>query len=202
MNESFQVPFMTDQGHLQSLDKQRYVVVRPIGEIVSFYKSLQKQLLSLFSSSAFPLSYPNHPHMMIRGFPEGTDLQSLRQIVDEWAKSISPPKIKLRTLSYFPDPYKVVLLEIEKNRALIDAYNKLAAMTAVLPQFEPQRSADEWTFHMSILYGKELPAAEWEKVIENLGAYNVPSLGCVVDTIELVSYDDAKEKDEVFHLGQ
>jgi 2'-5' RNA ligase len=202
MDESFKVPFMTDQGHLQSLDKQRYIVVRPIGEIVSFYKSLQKELLSLFSPSASALSHPNYPHMMIRGFPEGTDLQTLRQIVDGWTKTISPLPIKLKNLSYFPDPYRVVLFEIEKNGALIDAYNGLAAAAVLLPQFEPRRSADEWTFHMSILYGKELPAAEWEKVIENINTYTIPSLDCVVDTIELVSYENATERYEVFHLGQ
>jgi hypothetical protein len=119
MNESFKAPFMPDQGHLQSLDKQRYIVVRPIGEIVSFYKSLQKNLLSLFSPAASALSYPNYPHMMIRGFPEGTHLQSLRQIVDGWTKATSPRQIKLKKVTYFPDPYKVVLFEIEKNGALI-----------------------------------------------------------------------------------
>ncbi len=51
---------MTDQRHIQFLDK---LTIRCI---VSFYNHLQKQLVSLFSSSALPLSYPNYPHMMIR----------------------------------------------------------------------------------------------------------------------------------------
>jgi 2'-5' RNA ligase len=202
MDGSQTVPFITDQSHLQLLDKQRYVVVRPTGEIVSFYKGLQKRFLSLLSSSASPFSYPNYPHMMIRGFPEGTDLQTLRQMVYGWTKTISRLKIKLKSLSYFPDPYKVVLFEIEKNEVLVDAYNKLALATAALPHFDPQRSADEWTFHISIVYGKELQAAEWENVIEKIDDHKIPSLECTVDAVELVSYDDAKERDEEFRFGQ
>src|SRR5262245_9166629 len=131
---------MIDRRHIQLLKRQRYVVVRPTGEVVSFYKQLQKELLSLLSSSISVVSYPGYPHVTIRGFPEGTDLDSLRRIIGEWVETVSPLDIRIGGLSYFPDPYKVVFVEIAKNEALVDAFNRLSLATAELPQFEPQRS--------------------------------------------------------------
>ena len=201
MTETGKPHFITNPSHLQSLESQRFVVARIGGESESLYKSLQEEFLRLLTASRSIVSYPNVPHVTIRGFPEGTDLQTLRQIVREWARATSPLQIKLNQLSHFPSPYKIVILEVEKNAALVHAYDRLADATASLPRFEPRRTSDEWTFHVSILYGKDIGSAEWQNLVERLKDYRVPPLESIVSTIELVSFDGGQETDEEFRLG-
>ena len=88
------------------------------------------------------------------------------------------------------------------THSLVAAY---ATLTDLLDQTDFHRLGelplDDWTFHMSVAYGKTLSSEDW-KAIESarVQEFRHP-VRETVNEIELVSYANGEEHSEVIQLG-
>ena len=184
--------FMTDPEHLKGLEGRRFIVLRPTGEVSKVYKETQARFKELFTNKE--VTYPNTEHVMLRGYPSGTELKD----VTEAAETLMGKrgfKVEILKLATFPSPFKIIVFEVVKTPELIVAYEDLSNETRAkkLPHFEPERSSDEWIFHMSVAYCEKLNDGEWEKVEKEVAEIDTPKASCFVDALEVVSYDDQGE---------
>ncbi|MEV4736102.1 MULTISPECIES: 2'-5' RNA ligase family protein [unclassified Microbacterium] len=190
-------PFMDTPEQLASLDGQQYLVLRPTGAVAELYETEQDAALQ---RSRIP--HPHTGHVTLRGFyePEGRD--ELRALIRGWAAQQAPIEIIVDAVDQFPTPWQIVILRLARSASLVSAYSTL---TEALDRTDFRRlgelSLEDWTFHLSVAYGKTLPTAEWD----DLARASVRDLADrpseIISEAELVWYDGGVEHSEVIPLS-
>jgi 2'-5' RNA ligase len=187
-------PFIDDPEHLVTLAGQRFVVLRPVGAVVDAYRRVQASLKSHLDGA--PVSFPAEPHVTLAGFAAGTTVDSVRDLVTDWAQSVAPLDLAVARVSAFPPLFRVLIVEIMKTPALFHALaslreegaRRLLGNVTITPP-------EQWIFHMSLAYcGKLATDTAWEAA-RLFG--ESPAIGsgaqCTVDSAEIVAFDDGRE---------
>ncbi|PCE16489.1 hypothetical protein AUC47_01200 [Microbacterium sp. SZ1] len=190
-------PFMNAPDQLASLDGQQYLVLRPSGPVAELYEREQDAALQHAD-----VRHPHTGHVTLRGFYEPQRREELAALVREWAAAQPPVDVTVEAVDVFPAPWQIVILRLARTATVVSAY---ASLTRALDATDFRRlgelSLEDWTFHLSVLYGKTLSAHEWNA----LEAASVLELADgpteTIDEIELVSYDSGAEYAEVIRLG-
>ncbi len=189
---------MNTPTQLASLEGQQYLVLRPVAAVADRFAAEQRRALDTSD-----LPHPFTGHVTLRGFFEPTRGDELRALIREWAAARHPIEIVAEAVDAFPSPWQVLIVRLARTPTLLDAY---ASLTAALDATDLRRlgelSLADWTFHMSIVYGKTLLPHEWTSITSaRVRAFEHP-LEEVVSTVELVSYAEGEEHREVFTLGR
>src|SRR6185503_146036 len=95
----------------------------PTGIVAEIYAQIQGTVKERLAG--LPVSYPAHPHVTLAGFPKGTDLESVRELVAQWTPTIAHLKVELERASVFPAPFQIVIAQVRKTVALFDALASL-----------------------------------------------------------------------------
>lgn len=191
-------PFMNTPEHLESLEGQQYLVLRPRAAVADSYAAEQDDALAQRS-----LPHPHTGHVTLRGFYEPERREELSALIRRWASARQPIEVIGEAVDAFPEPWQILILRLARTRSLLDAY---ASLTGLLDATDMRRLGelplDDWTFHMSIVYGKTLSPADWKSVTSGRVREFEHPIAETVDEVELVSYVDGKEHSEVFPLGE
>ncbi len=188
---------MDTPDQLASLDGQQYLVLRPTGAVAALYEREQDAALQRAD-----VRHPHTGHVTLRGFYEPERRDELTALVREWAAVQSPIEVTVEAVDVFPMPWQILILRLVRSESLVSAY---ASLTGALEATDFYRlgelSLEDWTFHLSVLYGKTLSPEAWDA----LATASVRELSDhpseIIDEIELVSYDGGVEHAEVIRLG-
>jgi 2'-5' RNA ligase len=185
-------PFIDDPDDLALLEGQRYVVLRPAGAVAAVYADVANAVRE--RAAGLPLSFPARPHVTLGGFPAGTSLNELQQLVERWASLVPPLQVVVDGIGFFPFPFQVVIIQIQRIPELSEALTSLRRNAGGngLAAFDDIPVKD-WTFHMSVAYGRRLGSDEWAELKANVERLTPPPEGCLLDTVELVAFDDGRE---------
>lgn len=188
------VPFISDPGHLAALEGQRYVVLRPSGDVVEEFEKVRSSVRRLVGFDALPS--PSFPHVTFIGFPSGTPLEDVQRLAARWAEQTPPLTIEIEKLSTFPSPFQAVIVQVAKIPSLtaaLAAIRQLAADVG-LPQWPQRRpSVEDWVFHMSVAYCSSLPQPEWEAIVDGTARVPLETPYCLATEAEVVAYDGLVE---------
>lgn len=182
---------------LSSLDGQQYLVLRPRLAVADLYAAEQRAALE-----AAELPHPHTGHVALRGFYEPTRQEQLASLVRAWAAAQQPIEIIAEAVDAFPAPWQILILRLARTPSLVAAY---ATLTEMLAASDFRRlgelDLDDWTFHMSVVYGKTLTGDAWND-IESARTRDLvePPHEIVLDA-ELVSYSHGEEHAEIIRLG-
>jgi hypothetical protein len=189
-------PFMTGDDRLRRLEGQQYLVLRPTGAVAALYREVQASALD-----RGVLPHPHTEHVTLRGFYEPERLDDVRQIARAWAAGRGPIELRAEAVDLFPAPWQIVILRLARTADLVAAY---ADLTAALGRTDLRRldelAVDDWTFHLSVVYGKELSPQDWE-AFARTQTREVAATETVYEA-ELVWYLDGVEHAEVLPLGR
>ena len=193
---------MTDPAYLTALAGQKYVVLRVGGEVERAFQETQRLLRDRLAG--LPIGYPNSGHVTLRGFPSGSDHISVTGVLNAWAREMAPLVIETERLSHFGPPHKVIILRVRRTDELVRAYARLAELAdqaglGALP--EGGFPVERWVFHVSLAYGRQLPEADWARVVELAESLSVPPARYRAEDAELVCFDDEGEHQTVYRLG-
>lgn len=193
-------PFVDDPDDIARFDGYRFVVLRATGAVANahgYVRSLVKGQITHPEAAFLPQA-----HVTLAGFPKGTNLESVRDLVAEWAQSVAPLQIEVEKVGYFAAPFKIVILQIHETTALCDALVSLRdrATARGLDEGGMVRASD-WIFHMSVSYCAPLSDSEWTAVTEFVEGLSVPAARCVVGEVEVVAVDNGQERSSVFDLS-
>ncbi|WP_231554969.1 2'-5' RNA ligase family protein [Microbacterium sp. ZOR0019] len=192
-------PFMSTPDQLESLNGQQYLVLRPTADVAATYREIQSTALAHLG---MPLRYPHTEHVTLRGFFEPERREELGELVRAWAAQQSPIEIIGDAVDEFPTPWQILVVRLARTTSLVSAYSSL---TDALDRTDLRRIGElpleEWTFHLSVLYGKTLDAATWDRVVQEEARSLTPQPAEVVREAELVWYQDGAEHAEVIPLG-
>jgi 2'-5' RNA ligase len=185
-------PIIDDPNDIARLEGQRYVVLRPTGAVPDVHGHVQSLIRKRLANC--DVSYPAQPHVTLGGFPKGTHLESVQELVAEWARSVAPLRLDVDGASYFPTPFQIVIVQVRKTRELFEASACLRAWgkqrelgdLAVVPPAD-------WIFHMSVAYCSSLNGPAWSAVTQFVETLTVPTAQCVVGDAEIVAFDDGQE---------
>src|SRR3990167_6618699 len=97
--------FMTDPVHLRDLEGQRYIVLRPKSEVSKVYHAVQNKIKEKLVGK--PVTFPNTEHIVLRGFPDGTDTAGVKTLVQELVGKHTNFDVTINTLTTFPAPFKI-----------------------------------------------------------------------------------------------
>jgi hypothetical protein len=188
-------PFIDDSAYLSGLAGRRYVVLRPIGEVPNVYATVQTAILERFSDLA--ISYPAQAHVTLKGFPAGTPLAAVQALVQMWATEAPPLQVEVERVTVFPEPFKIVIVQVRKTAELFHALVRLRALAEQrnLPDW-PQGTipkVDDWIFHMSVAYCSTLSAADWSAVASFSESLTIPAAECPVYEVEIAAFDEGQE---------
>ncbi|MDH3215467.1 MAG: 2'-5' RNA ligase family protein [Candidatus Krumholzibacteria bacterium] len=187
------IPFIDDAEHLARLEGQRYIVLRPNGSVPELWVTCRSATQARLAGH--PVSYPASPHVTLTGFPAGTPLRAIRDLVLAWAPAVGPLRIEVEGCDFFPPPFQVLILRALKTPELFGALARLrrAAVQQGLPDW-PAISPEDWIFHMSIAYCEALDPAVWEDVSRFVRTLDAPRIDCTVTEVEIVAFDERRER--------
>lgn len=190
-------PFMNTPQQLEDLEGQQYLVIRPTSVVADRYATEQGEALALAG-----LPHPYTGHVTLRGFYEPTRRDELTALVRTWASAQQPIEIIGEAVDAFPEPWQILILRLARTRSLVSAY---ATLTDLLDATDFRRLGelpiDDWTFHMSVVYGKALSSEDW-KAIESARVQEFEHpVSETATEVELVSYSHGEEHSEVIRLG-
>ncbi len=189
------LPFIDDPAHVALLEGQRYLVLRPYGEVSSAHAAVQSLVRARLPG--LPVSYPARAHVTLQGFPNSTSLEHVQTFAASWAAGVPPLRIEVERLSVFPAPFKTVIIQVRKTPHLFRALS--SARELAKRRGLPERpagsvpSVDEWIFHMSVAYCSQLSDDDWSRVPSFIETLGVPSVACVVPYAELAAFDHGRE---------
>lgn len=195
-------PFMTDPTHLSVLAGQKYVVLRVGGDVERLVRDTQQRVRERLAG--LPVGFPNTGHVTLKGYPSGTDHDRVTRILDAWSREVPPLAVETERLSQFGPPHQVVILRVTKTEALSRAYCRIAELSnqaglPILPQ--GGRPVEEWVFHVSLAYCKDLPEPDWARVVDLVDGLAVPPARFDAEDAELVCFDDDGEHQAIYRLG-
>ncbi len=189
------VPFIDDPQHLRLVNGERYAVLRPTRPVVGAYSEVQARLRDRLAGSA--ASFPAYPHVTLRGWPAGTELESVRDVVRTWAKRTGSLRVQIERIGTFPSPYQIVVVLVRKTDALREAFSSLIQATkqAGLPVW-PEWTADPaaWQFHMSVAYCSGLDDETWQRAASDALALEIRPVSCEVTEVEIAAFDASRER--------
>ncbi|MEE6388969.1 2'-5' RNA ligase family protein [Microbacterium paraoxydans] len=192
-------PFMDTPDQLASLDGQQYLVLRPTGAVAAAYRTIQEAALGRLDT---PLRHPHTEHVTLRGFFEPERRDELRAVIRAWAAEQGPLELAADAVDVFPAPWQIVILRLARTPALVHAY---ASLTEVLRPTDFRRldelSVEDWTFHLSVLYGRTLDPETWQQLAATEVRPLAPVPTEVVTEAEFVWYEGGVEHAEVIPLG-
>ncbi|OAN35301.1 hypothetical protein A4X16_05155 [Microbacterium sp. H83] len=188
---------MDTPEQLASLDGQQYLVLRPTAAVAQLYEVEQDAALRHVR-----VPHPHTGHVTLRGFFEPERREQLRDLIRSWAGRQPPIDVAVDAVDVFPSPWQIVILRLARRASLIDAYSSL---TAALDRTDVRRlgelSLDEWTFHLSIVYGTDLAPDRWA-ALARASVRDLPVRPSeTISEAELVWYEGGIEHAEVFPLG-
>lgn len=190
---------MNDPAQLASLEGQQYLVLRPTIGVASLYKEVQDAALARFGGE---IPHPHTEHVTLRGFFEPEKRADVAALVRGWAAEQHPIEVTAEAVDAFPAPWQVLIVRLSRTASLVSAY---ASLSAALERTDLRRldelSVDEWTFHLSVVYGRSLAPTAWE----DFRQASVTELGRkpseTIAEAELVWYEDGAEHAEIIPLG-
>lgn len=191
--------FMNDPRQLASLEGQQYLVLRPTGAVAADYRAVQDAVLPTLPAGT---KHPHTEHVTLRGFYEPDRLEDVRTVVRTWAEAQHPIEITTEAIDAFPAPWQVVIARLARTASLVSAY---ATLTDALARTDfrrlDERSLDDWTFHMSVVYGKTLEADAWSALERSITREYTERPTEIVSEAEFVWYSGGVEHHEVMPLG-
>lgn len=192
-------PFMTDPTQLASLEGQQYLVLRPIGPVAKNYETVQDAVLRALPTGT---KHPHTAHVTLRGFYEADRLDALRTLVRAWGATQQPIEVTTEAIDIFPAPWQIVIARLARTTTLVSAYSTL---TDLLADTDFRRlgelSLEDWTFHLSVAYGRTLDAQTWSALATTVPREYSEQPTEVVHEAELVWYSDGVEHHEIVPLG-
>lgn len=185
-------PFIADPDHIARLDGQRFVVLRPHGDVRAVWEGVRAAMKARLADR--PVSYPAQAHVTMGGFPAGTAIEAVRVLVEEWARDVPPLGITVERAHVFPTPFQIVVVQVRKTPELFEAHTRLRRLAVergltdllVIPPAE-------WVFHMSVAYCSSIKAAEWADVAQFVEALVEPAAHSLVGDVEIVAFDHTQE---------
>ncbi|GGD87137.1 2'-5' RNA ligase family protein [Microbacterium murale] len=192
-------PFMNDPRQLASLEGQQYLVLRPSGAVAADYRAVQDAVLPTLPAGT---KHPHTEHVTLRGFYEPDRLEDVRTVVRTWAAAQHPIEITTEAIDTFPAPWQIVIARLVRTASLVSAYATLTD-TLAITDFRrlDERSLDDWTFHMSVVYGKALDADAWSALERSITREYAERPTEIVSEAEFVWYSGGVEHHEVMPLG-
>jgi hypothetical protein len=191
---------MASPAQLASLEGQQYLVLRPTGAVAAEYRALQRDTLAALDTS---VPFPHTGHVTLRGFAESDRREELAAVIRTWAARQHPITVSADAVDTFADPWQIVILRLARTDTLVSAY---AALTDLLAPTDFRRlgelALEDWTFHLSAVYGKTLDAKAWDE-LDRAVRRPLPALPTeIITEAELVWYQDGIEHAEVIPLGR
>ena len=192
-------PIMSTPAQLASLEGQQYLVLRPTGIVAETYRDVQAVALHGLEGT---VTHPHTEHVTLRGFFEPERREALLVLIREWATIQHPIELIAEAVDTFASPWQIVIVRLARTRALVEAY---ASLTAMLEATDfrrlDERPLDDWTFHLSVVYGKHLDADAWA-ALERATLRELPAgVTETVSEAEFIWFENGTEHAEVIPLG-
>ena len=191
--------FMTGSSVLASLEGQQYVVLRPRGDVATFYDAERAAFRSALPAA---VTSPNTGHVTLRGFEEPARTAELKDFLARWAGRQEPIEVEVTDVDGFAPPFQILIARLARSSSLVGAY---ASLTAALDGTDFRRVGElpleDWVFHLSLIYASALTEDEWDRAHANA----ICSVGGrpseLLTEAELVWYAGGVEYTEIFPFG-
>jgi 2'-5' RNA ligase len=185
-------PFIDDPNDIARFEGRRFVVLRATGAVRDVHCDVRSSIKGQLDHA--DVSYPAQAHVTLAGFPKGTPLEAIRDLVAQWARTVAPLRLEVEKAGYFPAPFQIVMLQIRKTTELFDALASLRARARERELGEEEMvPAADWIFHMSAAYCSSLGSQAWAAVTQCVDGLSVQPAECVVGEVEIVAFDNSQE---------
>lgn len=192
-------PFMDTPEQLASLEGQQYVVLRPTGAVARIYREVQDTALARLGA---PIRRPHTGHVTLRGFYEPERREELAALIRTWAAQQAPIEVSAEAVDEFPAPWQILIVRLARSASPVSAYSSLStALDGTDFRRLGELPLEDWTFHLSVLYGKTLDPVEWTRFAETESLTLEPTPAETITEAELVWYEDGIEHAEILLLG-
>ncbi|MFK0242453.1 2'-5' RNA ligase family protein [Microbacterium sp. NPDC090281] len=192
-------PFMDTRDQLESLEGQQYLVLRPTAGVGTVYRSVQDAALERLG---IPARRPHTGHVTLRGFYEPERREELAELIRTWAAQQSPIEVRAEAVDEFPAPWQILIVRLARSASLVSAYSSLtAALDATDFRRLGELPLEDWTFHLSVLYGKTLDPAEWSRFAQAETRTFASEPVEIITEAELVWYQGGIEHAEILTFG-
>lgn len=189
---------MTSPAQLASLEGQQYLVLRPTRAVSDVYRAEQRSALGRLDAP-----HPHTEHVTLRAFQEPERRDEVLALIREWAAAQRPIEVVAEAVDVFPTPWQVVILRLSRTPTIVSAYATLSD-TLEGTDFRrlDERSTDDWTFHLSVIYARTLAPAAWAELSHTSRRSLSSRPSETVSDVEFVWYQDGSEHSEVIPLGR
>jgi hypothetical protein len=190
---------MDTPDQLASLEGQQYLVLRPTAGVGTVYREVQDAALARLGVS---VRRPHTGHVTLRGFYEPERREKLAELIRSWAARQPPIEVSAEAVDEFPAPWQILIVRLARSASLVSAYSSLtAALEATDFRRLGELPLEDWTFHLSALYGKTLDPAEWSRFAKAETRTFPSEPAEIITEAELVWYQGGIEHAEILTFG-
>ncbi|MGM7669012.1 2'-5' RNA ligase family protein [Microbacterium sp. A93] len=123
---------------------------------------MRRPIMVLRPVGPVEMKHPHTAHVTLRGFYEADHLDDVLALVREWGASQHPIEVTTEAIDTFPAPWQIVIARLARTASLVSAYSTLSELLADTDfRRLGELSLEDWTFHLSVVYGKTLDARAW-----------------------------------------
>lgn len=188
---------MSSPTQLASLEGQQYLVLRPTRAVSDVYRAEQRSALGRMDAP-----HPHTEHVTLRAFHEPERRDEVLSLIREWAVAQRPIEVVAEAVDVFPTPWQIVILRLTRTSSLVSAYANLsAALESTDFRRLDERSTEEWTFHLSVIYAKTLSVAAWTELSHKSRRSLSKRPAETISEAEFVWYENGVEHSEVIPFG-
>ena len=188
---------MSSPTQLASLEGQQYLVLRPTRAVSDVYRAEQRSALGRMDAP-----HPHTEHVTLRAFREPERRDEVLSLIREWAVAQRPIEVVAEAVDVFPTPWQIVILRLTRTSSLVSAYANLsAALESTDFRRLDERSTEEWTFHLSVIYAKTLSVAAWTELSHKSRRSLSKRPAETISEAEFVWYENGVEHSEVIPFG-
>jgi aminoglycoside 6'-N-acetyltransferase I len=190
--KALRAAFIDDAAHLARLEGQRFVVLRPNGDVHRAYCDVRARVRERLRG--LDVSYPAEPHVTLAGFGRGTSIEAARDLAGAWASTIAPLTIRTEAVSTFQGRFQIIIIRVQRTAELVHALTSLRGLAAERGVTDVAAVApSDWTFHMSVAYCSGLDPSAWTDVARWAETVPIPSVACTVGAVEIAAFDNGRE---------
>lgn len=190
--KTLRAAFIDDAAHLARLEGQRFVVLRPNGDVHRAYCDVRARVRE--RPSGLDVSYPAEPHVTLAGFARGTSIDTARDLVNAWAPSIAPLTVRTEAVSTFQGRFQIIIIRVQRTDALVHSMASLRGLAAQRGVTDVAAVAPaEWIFHMSVAYCSGLDPSAWADIVRWTESVHVAPAECTVGAVEIAAFDNGRE---------
>lgn len=185
--------YVDNQEVIRELHSEIYLILRLPKELQEKFNTVKDHIKKKLPD--IDGNYAGCAHVTVQRYMAGSNIEDVQRVAKLWVEKFKPFSVRLGKLSTRLGTATLVNFPFETTDDLTQSLRQLREMSKEAElDYEDEITADEWTFHMSVVFFGEAKDEVHNKIFQSLKTKGFDeNIRFLISEAELVTYRDGKE---------